>query len=134
MRILYWSENSWPQIGGIEVLSVRYLRALQERGHELLVVTRQAFVEQPRESRFHGIPVHRLPFISLSTRNIDAFVQIRQRVVELKRAFAPDVVHVSGVGKSAIFHLHTNRSTPAPTLTTLHRMSPDDLANPHTLT
>jgi len=34
MRVLFWSEQFWPNIGGIEVWGARLLGALQQRGND----------------------------------------------------------------------------------------------------
>jgi glycogen(starch) synthase len=38
----------------------------------------------------------------------------------VKRAFAPDLVHINGVGPADFFHLTTRNAYPAPSLVTLH--------------
>ena len=41
IRVLFWSELFWPYIGGAEIFATKLIPALQERGHEFIVVTRQ---------------------------------------------------------------------------------------------
>ena len=60
MRILFWTGNFWPMIGGIEVLAAKLLPALQERGCEFLVVT-TSHPGLPQEGQFKGIPIYRFP-------------------------------------------------------------------------
>ncbi len=61
MRVLFWSGNFWPQIGGAEVLAINLLPALQERGHEFAVMTSQRQSDVAQESHFKDIPVYRFP-------------------------------------------------------------------------
>jgi hypothetical protein len=62
MRILVWQELFWPHLGGVEVLATKLLVALQQRGYEIVVVTRQDSLALPRETTYQGIPIHRYPF------------------------------------------------------------------------
>ena len=121
MRVLFWSLTFWPDIGGIEVLAAKLLPALRERGHEFMVVTPQTQVASPDDVQYQGIPIKRFSFQNTVTPiGIDHIVAIRQKVVELKRAFAPDLVHINGVGPTDFFHQTTTHAHRAPLLVTLH--------------
>jgi glycogen(starch) synthase len=121
MRVLFWSKVFWPKIGGVEVHAARLLEALQARGHEFLVVTTRSDPDQPEGDEYRGIPIHRFPFWSTeSYTEIDTLMRIRQRVAVLKRAFAPDLVHVNAVDVGNFFHLLTSQVDTAPLLVTLH--------------
>jgi glycogen(starch) synthase len=121
MRVLFWSLNFWPNIGGIEVLAAKLVPALRDRGHEFLVVAPKSPPELPDEARYHGIPIHRFSFQNTTTpAGIDHLVEIRQKVAKLKRTFAPDLVHINGVGPTDFFHLTTRNAHQAPSLVTLH--------------
>ena len=39
MKVLYWTDFFLPWIGGIETFSMDLIPALQERGHEVTVIT-----------------------------------------------------------------------------------------------
>jgi hypothetical protein len=62
MRVLFWSLNFWPNIGGIEVLAAKLVPALRDRGHEFLVVAPKSSPELSDEAQYHGIPIHRFSF------------------------------------------------------------------------
>jgi glycogen(starch) synthase len=122
MRVLYWTELFWPYIGGLEVFGTRLLTALRKRGHDFLVVTGHGPVELPDVDDYNGIPVHRFAFLeTLAARNLLNVLEIRRRVVELKRAFSPDVVHVkmTSVAPTTLFHLESAGPPNAPMLVTL---------------
>jgi len=119
MRVLFWSGTFWPHIGGVEVLAAKLLPALQERGYEFVVVTSQSHLDLPTEASYKGIPVYRFPF-PLVHNNMDKLTEIRQQLVQLKRTFAPDLIHINAVGLSDFFHLTTANAHPAPLLVTLH--------------
>src|SRR5215510_15920185 len=112
MRVLFWSELFWPYIGGAEIVATKLILALQERGHEFLVVTRQDFPDLPAQDRYKGIPITRFPFwttlVNTDHHVADRVMAVRRQVAELKRAFAPDLAHLHGFGPtSAFFHLDT---------------------------
>ena len=134
MRILFWSDMFWPYIGGTEIWAARFLSALRERGHELIVVTRRGDLDLPEEAHYKGIPLYRFPFRqALADGDIDQVMEIRQQVVRLKRSFTPDLVHISGLAFSAIFHLDTVHAHPAPLLVTLHGETYEPVQKQNTL-
>jgi glycosyltransferase involved in cell wall biosynthesis len=105
MRVLLWSELYWPHVGGPEILAARLLPALRARGHECLVVTSHDSLALPDEARHEGIAVRRLPFRAVTARRDLAGVRgLRAEVAALKRDFAPDVVHVNGLGPSLLLN------------------------------
>jgi len=121
MRVLFWSGTFWPQIGGVEVLAAKLLPALRARGYEYVVVVPKSFADLPDESHFNGIPVYRFPFQNNPTEGkLDHFITIRQKISFLKRSFAPDLVHINGVGVNNFFHVSTANAHRAPVLVTLH--------------
>jgi glycogen(starch) synthase len=122
MRVLFWSEQFWPQIGGIEVWGTRLLRALRGRGHEYTVVTSRDDIALRNEDLYEGIPVYRFPFwTALADRNVGQLGKIIRAVAQIKRAVAPDLVHLNLTGPSVYFHLQTADAHPAPLLVSLHQ-------------
>lgn len=119
MRVLFWSSAFLPQIGGIGVLAAQFLPAMRARGYEYVVTASQGDRSLPSSARRKGISVHRFPFWQ-SLANIDELVEVRQQVAELKRRFAPDLIHINGPGRDDFFHLVTASAHPAPLLVTLH--------------
>jgi glycogen(starch) synthase len=86
-----------------------------------MVITRRDSPDASQQTRFEGIPVYRFPFCSAYAKgDIDEVVKARREVARLKRAFAPELVHMNGFGPSVLFHLETSLAHPAPLLLTLH--------------
>jgi glycogen(starch) synthase len=106
-------------IGGIEILATKLLPALQERGYEFIVVTCQSGPERVGKRKFRGIPVYHFPFWK-SHNNVKELMAIRQQVAQLKRTFAPHLIHKNAIGVGDFFHLTTANAHPAPLLITLH--------------
>jgi glycosyltransferase involved in cell wall biosynthesis len=126
MRVLFWSETFWPRVGGVENLAARLLPALRARGHEFVVVTWEN-IEIPDQITYRDIPVFRFPFFSAGCQgSLAALLEYRRRVAQLKKEFAPDLVHVNSYGRSVLFHLETAGVSPTPSLVTLHQALPDE--------
>jgi glycogen(starch) synthase len=122
MRVLFWSEQFWPQIGGIQVWGASLLQVLRERGHEFTVIASHDDLGLAGEDLYKGIPVHRFPFWSaLADRNIDQLTEILRAVAKIKRAVEPDLVHLNLTGPSIYFHLQTADAHRAPLLVSLHQ-------------
>lgn len=117
MRILFLTELFRPYIGGVEVHASRFLPAMRARGHVFEVATSHGHLDLPDEETWDGIPVHRLPLDrALRARDIDATAEAIRRLAAIKRAFAPDLVHVNLSDATVFFHLRTERAQPCPTL------------------
>lgn len=121
MRVLVWQELFWPYVGGVEVLATKLLLTLKRRGYEIIVVTRQDSPDLSREADYQGIPVYRYPFWTvLTSGKLGEVIELRSQVAKLKRAFAPDLVHINSFGPSVLLHHDTANAHGAPLLITLH--------------
>jgi len=121
MRVLFWSGTFWPQIGGVEVLAAKFLPALRERGYEYAVVAPKNHPDLPDEDSYNGISVHRFSFYNDLNRNgLDHVMDTRQKLSNLKRSFAPNLIHVNAVGVENFFHVSTASAHRSPVLVTLH--------------
>jgi glycogen(starch) synthase len=126
MRILFWSETFWPRVGGVENLAARLLPALRSNGHEFVVVTWEN-IRAADELSYQGIPTYRFPFFSGGRQgSLDPLLENRRQVSELKKRFAPDLVHINSYGQSVLFHINTCGAHPAPVLITLHQPLPNE--------
>ena len=107
MRILFWSDMFWPYIGGGEIFGTRLLTSLKER-HEFIVITRQDSPDVPARGFYGGIPVHRFPFCTaMASKDLGQMMALRKEIKNLKRTFAPDIIHVHNFGPSILFYLET---------------------------
>lgn len=121
MRILFWSDNFYPGIGGVEVLGAALLLALRERGHEFVVVGGPFLPGADDPTSFHNIPVYRFPFEYLiHPSGPEMVARTKHRLNELKQTFRPDLVHMFQTLTGFVFHLETQKASPAPTLLSLH--------------
>jgi glycogen(starch) synthase len=126
MRVLLWAESFWPYVGGIEVLSVPFIRSMRDRGYTFAVVTSHGSLDLPDEDRYEGTSVYRFPFLRvLAERDMDGIATAREGVANLKEAFAPDLVHVHFAGPSILFHMRTQEVHPAALLVSVCMALPD---------
>lgn len=121
MRVLFWSSTFWPSIGGVQTLAARLLPALEERGYHCIVVTTQSGCDQHDVTHYKGIAIHRFPFWQ-SMVDVDRLALVRQQVGALKRAFAPDLIHINGVARGDFFYHLTSHVHTAPVLVALHNV------------
>ena len=123
MRILFWSELFWPYAGGPELLAIKLLPALAVRGHDFIVVTSHDYLELPDKAHAYGIPIYRFPFrAALTQADIGQFASIRQEIAGLKRAWAPQIIHINALGSSAIFNVSIAQTPDPRLLVTLHTL------------
>jgi len=121
MRILWWQEPFWPRVGGMAIVAESVLRGLRECGDEIAVVTALDSAALPRATEWNGIRVRRFPFWqALNAARIDEVMRLRREIEALRGDFAPDVVHMNGLGPSALFHLGSARTADTPLLVSLH--------------
>lgn len=121
MRILQWSDGFAPQIGGIETVVSSLSRMLKERGHAVAVLSCDGALHRPAYEEIDGIDVHRLPLReALEQNNLPMIIKLSQAVSQLKRDFAPDIVHLHFRDATCFFHVNTLRAAPCPTLVTIH--------------
>jgi glycosyltransferase involved in cell wall biosynthesis len=121
MKILYISALFWPHFGGIETLALKFLPAMQERGHEFVIVTSLTNLAARGYEEYKGIPLYRFPFLkAISDRNLGLILKCIQEMANVKNTFKPDLVHVQMSASISYYHLKTLHSCPAPTLLTLH--------------
>jgi glycogen synthase len=115
VKVLYWIQQFWPYIGGIEVQASQFLPAMKTRGHEFAVVTDTGPMNLADEDKYKDIPIYRFPFHeALATKNVNLIGDILQRVRSLKQAFEPDVIHLNISDPSFFFELHTRGGNRTP--------------------
>lgn len=128
MRILFWTEGFWPRIGGVERGALELVLALRQRGHEIIVMTRQDDPGLPEHENHHGVRIVRVPFLrAMADRNPGQLLTIRQEVTQLIRDFAPDVTHAHSLGPNLLLQVETAHVHPAPLLVTLTSHPPEVL-------
>lgn len=131
MRILYWTDLYHPHVGGVEVFSQKLIPALQQKGHEVIVVTSHRRYQLPDQSLENNIPIYRFHFWdALEKNNLKQSILIRKQIAQLKKTFQPDLVHLH-FGATSFFHLQTMEAYPTKTLTTIHAVPEQSLSSSH---
>ncbi len=133
MKILFSSETFLPRVGGVDRQAGELVRDLRDRGHALVVATCGSGPDVERLDH-DGIPVYRFPFLSVTEGSIvGPSLAHLERLANLKRAFAPDLIHVDGYSRSAWFHNATRQAYRAPVLLSLHDAPSESLRGRATL-
>ena len=126
MRILQWIPVYRPYIGGMEVFLSQLVPALGERGHEVRVITGHGYMDLPDHEVLDGVEVDRFRFTeSLAEPNPREILRISHAVAELRREFAPDLVHLHFADATTFFYLRTIDAHPAPTALSFHVHPPE---------
>lgn len=134
MRVLFWSERFWPTIGGVGLSAGKLLPALRARGYDFVVVTSREYSDLPEEDDYKGIRVYRLPlWTSVAHSDVNQIMELKRRIVKLKQAFRPDLVHINFVGPSVLFHFQTLDAHPSPLLVSNDSPLPEHDITGHSL-
>ncbi len=134
MRVLVWSQYSWPYIGGTEIQAMRLWPELRARDHEVTIVSGQAHDAQAGTETVGGVPVHRLPLReALAAGDARRVAALCRDVGALRRRVAPDVVVVTSLGPLDLFLHQSARSHPAPLVVTPQQDIPARLLGPTAL-
>ena len=120
MRVLVFSAKYAPVVGGLERFLAQLLPAMCSAGHEVHVVT-SSFDTTSAEEEIDGVLVHRVPLEgALVDRDLQATLQTKRVVRDLRLALRPDIVHVHDLGAASWAQLRTRAGDPAPVVVTLH--------------
>lgn len=134
VRILFWTELFWPHVGGIQTLASQMIPLLRQRGYEFVVVTSHADHDLPDRMVSDGTLVYRFPFWqALYDKNMELLARAIKGVIELKRAFKPDLIHLNFPDPTVFFHWQTAQQHAAPTLASLHLALPEAESDKHSL-
>ncbi|HEX55103.1 MAG: hypothetical protein DRO90_00815 [Candidatus Altiarchaeales archaeon] len=87
MRIALCSDYFYPKIGGITTHIEGLTRALEKRGHEVVIITKKAKFDD----RQHGLNVIRVNSIFKTSRVLD--IPQTSELEKKIREFKPDVIH-----------------------------------------
>ena len=135
MKILHISPQVEPEVGGIATFTSRLVEGLSARGHVNSVVVSHGRLPLPDQSSDWCAPVHRLPFyFGLNGRDARTILRCKLRLSAIKRAFAPDLVHLHIGGPMAFLHLATEHDAQAPLVVTVYDLPPDPRDAPTILT
>lgn len=124
MKIAYWAENVWPDIGGVETFSQQLIAGLRARGHDFTVIS-SGRMQDGIPDLSAGVPVWRFPFaVAADRRDLRAMLTIGSQVNTLLHNLQSDLIHLNTTGPSAMYYLRSEAATQLPTLLSLHMPLP----------
>ncbi|REJ66502.1 MAG: glycosyltransferase family 1 protein [Planctomycetota bacterium] len=128
-RLLIWSDGFPPDVNGVSVFVAGLVESLVARGFEIGVITNNDAAAGLAETEFAGATVWQFPFCrALADLNLGAIQQMLPQVADIKRRFAPDLIHLHSLRPSLMFHLRTAEAARVPTLFSLHLMPSEAMA------
>ncbi|HSJ02906.1 MAG: glycosyltransferase family 4 protein [Verrucomicrobium sp.] len=120
MRILHWTDDYLPKIGGAETFVRDLAREQMAMGHEVLV-SAMAFPGAPDQEWMDGIRVVRHPVSHMQIQaNPGLMGRILRTSQEIHKTFRPDVVHMHGHVPVPWLHLTRQPVAASPCVLTLH--------------
>lgn len=121
MRLLVWASTYGNTIGGGPVLAPLLMKALVERGHDVLVVTDRRPADLPSEEIDGGVRILRFSFRQTAASDVALrLFSVRKAVCDLKRDFRPHQTYIFSSGYAELFHHETKEIEVSPLVTTLH--------------
>jgi glycogen(starch) synthase len=121
MKILFWVEYFWPEIGGVETFGSQLIDNLRSRGYSFTVVANGPSDTPDTLEIIDGLPIWRFPMRNaIEQRNMGQIVSILTQLGELQKSVKPDLIHLNTTGPGSFFYLRVMQSLRVPTLLTLH--------------
>lgn len=122
MRILFWCDSFWPEIGGLEVFCLELSTALAKRGHSCAVITDDRTGTIGGSAPRHGeVNIHRFQFAGrLRERRLPEMLATRRDLARVVEELNPDVIHVNTHHSSVYFLIHQQKIRRRPSILTLH--------------
>ena len=126
MKILLIAQNYPPHIGGVETVLGTLAPRMVADGHRVTVVTTDRDPAYPESEEREGVSIHRtMAYAALLARDLDGIGRETDRLAAIKRAFAPDLVHVHVSDPGLFVHLRTLKAHACPTVLTIHVRLPE---------
>jgi glycogen(starch) synthase len=121
LKLLYWSERIWPEIGGIETFIRQLMEGMDKRGHEVAVVSSSFSTASKEIDSELGFTIWRYPFAdAFKKRDLRDIKKISVQVSQLVQTFQPTLIHLNTFLTSSFYYLRIPKSLRPPTLLTLH--------------
>jgi type III pantothenate kinase len=114
MKILCWTETFLPSIGGVELFCASLVKGLQDKGHQIQVMTSHRESGLSGHDSYQKIPVLRLPlYEAMASNDVLRIMKMRTLVERELNAFSPDLIHLNLLGPGAFLFLgKTAEKTP----------------------
>lgn len=130
MRILFWTENYRPLIGGVETLARALATELARRGHVVELITNQLHPTHPAEESDGGVRVHRLPLRkAIESRNPRSLLEIRHAIARIRAELQPDIEHVHFSGADLALQQMPGPGRPPHVVVTIHVLAGQVIAS-----
>lgn len=122
MKVLFWTDGFWPRIGGIETQGFEFVRGMQKKGHQYIVLAQKDDPSWQDEETYREIAIKRIDFNAIIERKELRWIRATQEYLEwVLKEFLPDVIHLNaGIGGSAFAFLLFRNMFRMPIVFTCH--------------
>jgi glycogen(starch) synthase len=121
VRILFWAERIFPEIGGIETFTRLLMQGMQNRGHEVEIIGSSLSTPSTTQDAEYGFTIRRFPFAhAFKNHNLHQIKSILKQVIQAIDSFHPDLIHLNTFLTSSFYFLRIPRHKRPKTLLTLH--------------
>jgi glycogen(starch) synthase len=104
MKILFWTDGFAPRLGGIETQSLKFIKAMQKRGHEYKVIAQQDHSSWKEAEIYEDIPIRRFDFNGvLKKQDLKTIVSVEGYISRVMKEFQPDIIHLNASVGGSVF-------------------------------
>lgn len=123
MKVLFWSANFWPNLGGLERISQELVLSLHQANVEVRVIAPE-HPDRPNQDQWHHIPIHRFPFDDPAVlQHPERVLTMRRELQQIVHDWSPDLLNLSGCSLGWVVCAFAVLGV-LPTLVTLHGEMP----------
>ncbi len=122
MKVLLWTDGFWPRIGGIETQSLQFVRGMQERGHQYLVIAQKDVWMEQESEIYEGILIQRFDLHTIvPKRELHRLKLLEASLKKIVEEFNPDYVHLNScIGWNVFVFLLMKSLFQVPVILTVH--------------
>ena len=128
MKIVLWSSQSLPEVGGIEVMVQSLALEYIKEGHSVIVISTNSYSKEYEKKVIDGVTIHTFAFRKCYFEfNLKEILSINQRILKIIDDFSPDIVNIHGWYEDLAFYQEkVLRSRPIPICLTVHGLIDQD--------
>ena len=122
MRILFWTNGFWPRIGGMETQALQFIKNLQKKDYQYLVLAQKDHPTWKEDETYQDISIRRFDYDEMiATRNPKNLRLFKETLEWIEKEFQPKLLHLNVcVGRSALAFLLFRNMFRIPIIVTVH--------------
>ncbi|MFT5112893.1 MAG: glycosyltransferase involved in cell wall biosynthesis [Parasphingorhabdus sp.] len=126
LRILFWADEFYPMVGGLETWAYELTHQLVENGHQVLVVANKNNDAFADTEEINGLLLRRYPIWKvLAKQNAGDLIRLAHKIHNDVHRFEANCIHLNTCSVSAVVYLLSLVRLDIPVLMTLHGRWPE---------